>query len=83
MDPLRLALRVFFVYTFLLVLLRLTGKRTIRQGTPFDFVLALILGDLIDDALWTDVPIVQFAVASVTLIAMRFSMTIHRQVGRE
>jgi uncharacterized membrane protein YcaP (DUF421 family) len=53
----------------LLALLRASGKRTIHQGTPFDFVLALVLGDMIDDLLWGDVEAARFvaAVGSLTL----------------
>jgi len=47
---------VLFAYVFLLAILRASGKRTIAQGTTLDFVVALVLGDLIDDALWAEVP---------------------------
>jgi uncharacterized membrane protein YcaP (DUF421 family) len=67
MDPLRVAVRSLAAFVFLLALLRLAGKRAIAQGTPFDFVLALILGDLVDDLLWAEVPASQFVVAAGTL----------------
>ena len=75
MDPLRLVIRAIATYLFLLVLLRLSGKRTIKQGRPFDFVLALVLGDLIDDAVWAEVPFAEFAVASTTLVLTKLLMT--------
>lgn len=64
------ATRAFFVYVILLALLRVSGKRTVAQATPFDFVLTLILGDLIDDALWAEVSFPRFIVAVVTLAAV-------------
>lgn len=65
-----IALRVLFTYLFMLVLLRLSGKRTVAQGTPFDFVVALILGDMLDDVYWAEVPVSQFVVgAGVVMLA--------------
>jgi uncharacterized membrane protein YcaP (DUF421 family) len=60
MELYKIAVRALFSYIFLVALLRLSGKRTVAQGTTFDFVLALILGDMIDDALWAEVPISHF-----------------------
>jgi hypothetical protein len=34
-------------------------------------VLALILGDLVDNAIWAEVPFAQFAIASTTLVVSR------------
>jgi uncharacterized membrane protein YcaP (DUF421 family) len=78
MDPLRTAVRCLVAYLFLLGLLRLAGKRSIRAGSPFDFVLALTLGDLIDDAIWSEVPVAQFFVASATLVLTKLLMTWRR-----
>jgi uncharacterized membrane protein YcaP (DUF421 family) len=62
-----IAIRAVFVYLVLLGLIRLSGKRTVAEATTFSFVLALILGDMIDDALWAEVPVAQFVVAAGTL----------------
>lgn len=67
MELHRIAIRALFVYLLLLGLIRLSGKRALAQATPFDFVLSLILGDLIDDALWAEVSAAQFVVATGTL----------------
>ena len=67
MDPLRIAVRAFAAYAFLLGLVRASGKRSIAQATPFDFLIALILGDLIDDAVWAEVSYSRFIVACGTL----------------
>ena len=42
-----LAARAVLVYLFLLVLLRLTGKRQVGQLAPFDLVLLLILSNAV------------------------------------
>jgi uncharacterized membrane protein YcaP (DUF421 family) len=73
-DPFRIAIRAGAAYLVLLALLRLAGKRTLRHGSPFDFVLALIVGDLVDDAIWGEVPIAQFIVATVVLLLTQLSM---------
>ena len=78
MDPLRVAVRAALAYVFLLALLRLSGKPRLNRATPFDFVLALILGDLVDDALWADVPFAQFIVAATTLLIAKLASRRHK-----
>jgi hypothetical protein len=46
-----------------------------------DFVLALTVGDLVDDAIWAEVPIAQFFVAASTLLATKFLIT-WRAIGK-
>ncbi len=78
MHLVRIAVRCLAVYVFLLALLRFAGKRTIQQSTPFDFVLALIIGDLADDAIWAGAPIAQFVVSAETLLLTKFMLTLHK-----
>jgi uncharacterized membrane protein YcaP (DUF421 family) len=59
----RIAVRAFVAYIYLWATTRASGKRIVSQATPFDFIVALILGDLIDDALWAEVGMAKFAVA--------------------
>lgn len=59
----RIAVRALVVYLYLMATTRASGKRIVSQATPFDFIVALILGDLIDDALWAEVGMAKFAVA--------------------
>jgi uncharacterized membrane protein YcaP (DUF421 family) len=54
-----LALRASITYVVLLLLLRLVGKRTVKDATPFDFVVAIVVGDFPDDVIWGEVPMVQ------------------------
>ena len=51
MELPKIVRRALVAYVFLLFLMRLSGKRAIAQGSAFDFVLALIVGDLVDDLL--------------------------------
>src|SRR5271170_4666018 len=44
-------MRALLVYSFLLVLLRLTGKRQIGQMSPFDLVLLLVLSNAVQNSM--------------------------------
>src|SRR5687768_9799218 len=68
MDAGRIAVRVLFAYVFMLALIRVSGKRAIAQGTPLDFVLALIIGDLFDDLFWGEVSAATLVAASGSLV---------------
>lgn len=72
MQLLAVIARVTLSYFVLLALVRVTGKRTIRHGTAFDFTVALIVGDLVDDVIWADVGAAQFLVACSTLFALHW-----------
>ena len=67
MDLTRIAVRALFAFFFFLILLRTSGKRVVAQGTITDFVIALVLGDLVDNLLWAEVPAAKFVVAAGTL----------------
>jgi uncharacterized membrane protein YcaP (DUF421 family) len=47
-------IRAFCVYVFLLLVLRISGKRTLSNMTPFDFVLVLILSETVQQAMIDD-----------------------------
>jgi uncharacterized membrane protein YcaP (DUF421 family) len=74
MDPLRIVIRVVFAYVVMLVFVRLSGKRTVSAGTPFDFALAVIIGDMFDDALWAEVAASEFIVAAGTLFVIQTTL---------
>jgi uncharacterized membrane protein YcaP (DUF421 family) len=44
-------LRAVVIYGFLLLILRLTGKRQVGQLAPFDFVLLLVLSNAVQNSL--------------------------------
>ena len=47
-------MRAAAIYVFLLVIFRITGKRSLAQITTFDFVLLLIIGEATQQALLGD-----------------------------
>ena len=53
------ALRATVIYVFLLVVVRMLGKRTVGAATAFDFMVALILSEVVDEPIYGDVPLVQ------------------------
>jgi uncharacterized membrane protein YcaP (DUF421 family) len=61
MDLWRIAVRALAAYIYLMVMTRASGKRVVHEATAFDFVIALIVGDMIDDALWAEVSMATFA----------------------
>jgi uncharacterized membrane protein YcaP (DUF421 family) len=81
MDPLRIGVRTVLCYLFLLALVRASGTKGVRQVTAFDFVLVLIMGDMIDDALWAEVPFAQFVVGTSTLVLTKLAMTAYKRLG--
>jgi uncharacterized membrane protein YcaP (DUF421 family) len=46
-----LVLRALIVYVFLMVLLRITGRRQVGQLSPFDLVLLLVLSNALQNAM--------------------------------
>lgn len=85
MDPLRIVVRVVFAFVFMLVLVRLTGRRTIATGDLSSFVVAVIIGDMFDDLFWAEVPIAEFVVGVGTLFGLHLMMATSRYAsgGRE
>ena len=82
MEIVGIVVRVTFTYLFLLIILRLAGKRTIREGTPFDLVVALILGDFPDDVIWGEVPVAQgiVAIGSIMTLHLMVSYATYRSI---
>lgn len=76
MDLLAIAVRAAFVFVFIQVMTRWQGKHTIKQGAPFDFVLLLIVGDLVDDAILGEAGVDVFVTAASTLFLVRMLMAI-------
>jgi len=73
-------LRPTFVYLFVLVLLRLTGRRTLAQITTFDFVLLLIISEATQQALiGVDNSMINSAIVVSTLIGLNILMSLLKQ----
>ena len=63
-------LRAVGVYLVLLIILRITGKRTMAQVTIFDFILLLIIGEAVSEALVGGDPSLTAAALIVTTLVL-------------
>jgi uncharacterized membrane protein YcaP (DUF421 family) len=62
-------LRGLIIYVFLIVLLRLTGKRQVGQLAPFDLVLLLVLSNAVQNAMnGGDNSVIGGMISAVTLV---------------
>jgi uncharacterized membrane protein YcaP (DUF421 family) len=64
----RIAVRAAFTFIALLALLRCSGKRSVVQGSSLDFVVALIVGDMIDDGVYGQSPMSHMIVGASSVI---------------
>jgi uncharacterized membrane protein YcaP (DUF421 family) len=63
------AVRAFAIYVLMLVVVRGLGKRTIGNFAAFDLLVALMLGELVDEIIYADVGFLQGTVAIVAISA--------------
>jgi uncharacterized membrane protein YcaP (DUF421 family) len=64
--------RAVAVYVLMLVVVRVLGKRTIGNFSAFDLLVALMLGEVVDEMIYGDVRFVQGTVAIVTIGAVAY-----------
>src|ERR1700682_752542 len=70
-----LIVRSVVVYAFLLVILRITGKRQVGQLAPFDLVLLLVLSNAVQNSMnGGDNPLVGGLISAATLIALNYTI---------
>lgn len=63
------------VYVFLLVLLRLTGRRQVGQLAPFDLVLLLVLSNAVQNSMnGGDNSLVGGLISAATLVALNYAV---------
>jgi uncharacterized membrane protein YcaP (DUF421 family) len=67
------ALRALVVYALMLAVIRLLGKRTVGNFSAFDLLVALMLGELVDEVIYGDVGMAQGVVAILTLAAVEYA----------
>jgi uncharacterized membrane protein YcaP (DUF421 family) len=75
-ELLMTAARGVAVFALMLVVLRVLGKRTVGNFTAFDLLVALMLGEVVDEMIYGDVTMLQGAVAIVTVAAAKYATTI-------
>jgi uncharacterized membrane protein YcaP (DUF421 family) len=69
--PVDSVLRAAAIYLVLLVLFRVAGRRTLSEITSFDFVLLLVIGEAIQQALLgEDFSLIHAVLVIVTLIML-------------
>ena len=76
MDPQELvmtAARAFAVYVLMLVVIRALGKRTVGNFSAFDLLVALMLGEIVDEVIYGDVRFIQGTVAIVSIAALAYA----------
>src|SRR5687768_3174403 len=69
-DLFGISLRVLIIYVYALLLLRLSGKRSIAHLTALDFIVALAIGDMFDDVIWSEIPLAQGLVGVTTIVLL-------------
>jgi uncharacterized membrane protein YcaP (DUF421 family) len=68
-------LRALAVYFVLLLLVRLSGKRSVGQFTPFDMVLLILLGNAVQNSLiGSDVSLLGGLLLAAMLIALNYAV---------
>src|SRR6266704_6528530 len=79
-------LRGVIVYGFLVVLLRMTGKRQVGQLAPFDLVLLLVLSNAVQNAMnGGDNSVLAGILSACTLVLVNYliGLTAHRNKKME
>lgn len=72
-----LVVRAAVVYVFLLVLLRVTGKRQVGQLAPFDLVLLLVLSNAVQNSMNAgDNSLVGGLISAATLVLLNYIVAI-------
>lgn len=66
----QMSIRAVFIFVYLLLLVRLGGRRAFAKFTSFDIVLAVLLGSVLSRCLTANAPLVATFCASAVLVAL-------------
>jgi uncharacterized membrane protein YcaP (DUF421 family) len=72
-ELLMTALRALAVYLLMLVVIRALGKRTVGNFAAFDLLVALMLGEVVDEMVYGNVPFVQGVAAILAVAAAHYA----------
>jgi uncharacterized membrane protein YcaP (DUF421 family) len=76
-------IRAFVVYFVLMIIFRIAGKRSMAKITTFDFILLLIVGDIVQSALLdTDHSLMGSLLVIITIIGTDILMSILKQKSK-
>ena len=70
LDALQMGMRSLAVFVLALVLVRISGRRSFGQRSPFDYVVSILLGAILSRAVVGASPIVPTAVASLVIVVL-------------
>jgi uncharacterized membrane protein YcaP (DUF421 family) len=80
------ALRAAGVYVLMLVVIRLLGKRAVGNFTAFDLLVALMLGEVVDEIIFGDVSFLQGGLAIAVVAGAEYATSWlgfrHRRIHR-
>lgn len=74
-ELIRIAVRAFMIYLVVLILIRLSGKRSVGNFTAFDLLVAMLVGDVVDESIYGDVSMLE----GITAVG---SLMIYHMVNR-
>ena len=66
------AARALLVYAVMLVVIRVLGKRTVGNFTAFDLLVALMLGEVVDEIIYGDVSLLQGFTTIIVVAAAKY-----------
>lgn len=67
------AARAAAVYVLMLIVIRALGKRTVGNFSAFDLLVALMLGEVVDEIIYGDVLFIQGTVAIVAIAGLAYA----------
>ena len=80
MNP---VIRGLVIYIFLMIVFRLSGKRTLAQTTPFEFILLLIISEVTQQALvGEDYSLTTSLILITTLVGLDLLLSLIKQKWR-
>lgn len=71
-ELLQTALRAAVIYVSVLLVVRISGKRAIGNITAFDLLVALIIGEIVDEPIFGDVPMIQALLAMIVIAGLHY-----------
>jgi len=72
-ELLMTAARAAAVYVLILIVVRALGKRTVGNFSAFDLLVALMLGEVVDEMIYGDIRFIQGTVAVVAVAALSYA----------
>lgn len=64
--------RAIVIYVFVLIVVRLLGKRTVGNFTAFDLIVAFIISEVVDEPIYGDVPMQQALLAIAAVAGLHY-----------